>query len=345
MNQKNQWLRIVSLALCAALLLSGCAGGGTSGGSDSSAARTDASSDSSSDAPKDYSKYNKYLDIAEVIEDDLEEILAVYFENVDYAPDFSVIGDYSAIKDAVSFYTAFTYPVEEAMKYAKQDPAYPAADTAILAMGDSMIQVMEALGDLASYMRFDDFEKDNMAKAPEIHAALWDALQVYDIYCLDFLDAIDEMASENRDEDLATLLEDGEMILYYSLSMIRTSEDILGVIWNQVSDANTETAPGDEYILPAIDMTELSPLFEQFQTSYDELMKALDTQEEREKVRSFAGAVAENAIKLYTNKVNSLYSRVGSLANDLLEGVDYGENFDKVSEAIKSMIDGYNSII
>lgn len=349
MNQKNHWLKAVSMALCAALLLSGCTGGGKSGGSGSSTKKTDASSassgDVSGDAPRDYSKYNKYLDIAEIIEDDIEPILSVYFDNVDYAPEFNVFGDYSAIKGAVNFYTAFTYPVEQAMDYAKQDPAYPEADAAIKAMGDSMIQVMEALGDLASYMRFDDYEKDNMAKAPEIHAALWEALQVYDNYYMDYLAAIDEMAGGHRDEDLAELLENGEMILYYSLSMIHTSEDILDIILDQVGAANAGAGSEDEFILPEIDMTELSPLFGQFQTSYDKLIRALDTQEEREKIRSFSGAVADSAVKLYTNKVDSLYSRVGTLAGNLVEGGDYSESFDKVSEAIDSMIDGYNSII
>ena len=349
MNQKDHWLKAVSLALCAALLLSGCSGGGKSGGSDTSTKKTDASSsstgDTSSGAPKDYSKYNKYLDIAEIIEDDIEPILSVYFENVDYAAEFTVVGDYSAIKDAVDFYTAFTYPVEQAMDYAKQDPAYPKADAAITAMGGSMIQVMEALGDLASYMRFDDYEKDNMAKAPELHAALWDALEVYDLYYMDYLAAIDEMASGHRDEDLAELLEDGEMILYYTLSMIHTSEDILDIILDQVGAANAGAGPEDEFILPEIDMTELSPLFGQFQTSYDGLKKALDTQEEREKVRSFSGAVADSAVKLYTNKVDSLYVRMGSLADDLMGGEDYTESFDNVGQAVDSMIDGYNSII
>lgn len=349
MNLKKHWIKAVPLVLCAALLLFGCSGGGKSGGSDSSTEKTNTSSsssgDTSKDAPVDYSKYNKYLDIAEIIEDDIEPILAAYFENVDYTEEFSVTGDYSAIKNAVQFYTSFTYPVEQAMDYAKQDPAYPKADAAIQAMGNSMIQVMEALDDLASYMRFDDYEKDNMAKAPEIHAALWDALQVYDTYYINYLSAIDEMAGGHRDEDLAELLENEDMILYYSLSMIHASEDILGVISDQVAAANAETGPEDEFILPEIDMTELSPLFGQFQTSYDELMKAMDTPEEQKKISSFAGPVAEGAMKLYTNKVDSLYFQVGTLASDLLEGGDYAESFDKVSEAIGSMIDGYNSII
>lgn len=349
MNQKNHWMKAVSLALCTALLLSGCSGGGKSDGSDAGTKKTDASASSSSDTSgntsRDYSKYNKYLDIANIITDDIEPILTAYFENVDYAAEFTIIGDYSAIKDAVQFYTAHTYPVEQALDYAKEDPAYPKADAGILAMGDSMIQVMEALGDLASYMRFDDYEDDNLAKAPEIHAALWDALQVYDAYYMNFLNAVSEMASGNRDEDRAELLEDGEMILYHSLTMIHTSEDILDVIWNQVEAANAEIGPEDEAVLPEIDMTELSPLFAQFQTAYDELNKAMDTQEEREKIKAFTGTIGDSGIKLYTNKVNALYIKVGKLAESVMAGTDYAEDFNGVNEAISSMIDGYNSII
>lgn len=345
MNQKKHWLKVVALALCTALLLSGC----PDNSGNSSAAKTDASStssgDTSGDATRDYSKYNKYLDIAEIITDDIEPILTAYFENVDYAAEFTVIGDYSAIKSAVNFYTAHTYPVKEAIEYAKEDPAYPKADAAILAMGDSMIQVIEALGDLASYMRFDDFEDDNMARAPEIHAAIWDAIQVYDTYYTNYLDAINEMASGHRDEDLAELLEDGEMILYYSLSMIHTSEDILDNIWDQVEDANAEAGPEDELILPEIDMTDLSLLFGQFQTSYDSLMEAMDTQEEREKIRAFTGVVGDSGMQMYTNKVNALYIEVGNLASILMEGEDYTDSFSRVNDAISGMIGSYNSIL
>lgn len=345
MNQKNHWIKVTALALSTALLLSGCSGGGEK--SDTSKKDTDvsasSSSDVSSDAPKDYSKYNKYLDVADIINDDIEPILITYFDNVDYAAEFNVIGDYSAIKDAVQFYTANTYPVEEALDYAKEEPAYPKVDAAILAMGDSMIQVMEALDDLAAYMRFDDFEDDNMAKAPEIHAALWKALEIYDTYYNNYLDAVSEMASGSRDEDRAELLEEGQMVLYHSLTMIHTSQDILDEIWTQVEAANAETGPEDEMVIPSIDMTNLSALFGQIQTAYDGLNETLEDQEGKEKV--FSGPVGDSAMKLYMNKVNSLYSCMGRLAEDLTGDIDYAEDYNKASEAISSMIDGYNSII
>ena len=203
--------------------------------------------------------------------------------------------------------------------------------------------MMEALDDLAAYMRFDDFEDDNMAKAPEIHAALWKALEIYDTYYNNYLDAVSEMASGSRDEDRAELLEEGQMVLYHSLTMIHTSQDILDEIWTQVEAANAETGPEDEMVIPSIDMTNLSALFGQIQTAYDGLNEALEDQEEKEKV--FSGPVGDSAMKLYMNKVNSLYSCMGRLAEDLTGDIDYAEDYNKASEAISSMIDGYNSII
>ena len=345
MKWKNYWIKVFALALCGALLLSSCSGGGGSESTKKPDVSSASSGDVSDEVQEDYSKYNAYLKIADIISDDIEPALSYYFENVDYAETFAVIGDYSAIEEGVRFYIATTYTVEEAMKYAKEEPAYPKADAAMTAMGDSMIQVMEALEDLASYMSFDDFEKDNMAKAPEIHAQLWQALQVYDVYSVNFLDAISEMASATRDDDRASLLKRGELVLYHSLTMIHTSEDILDLIWAQIETANAEIGPEEEMILPEIDMTQLSPLFDQFQTAYEDLNGALANEEERSKISTFTGVVGDSAVKLYNNKVESLLSWVNRLKNDLTEGADYAEDFNKVSEAIGSMIDGYNSII
>ena len=345
MKWKNYWIKVFALALCGALLLSSCSGGGGSESTKKPDVSSASSGDVSDEVQEDYSKYNAYLKIADIISDDIEPALSYYFENVDYAETFAVIGDYSAIEEGVRFYIATTYTVEEAMKYAKEEPAYPKADAAMTAMGDSMIQVMEALEDLASYMSFDDFEKDNMAKAPAIHAQLWQALQVYDVYSVNFLDAISEMASATRDDDRASLLKRGELVLYHSLTMIHTSEDILDLIWAQIETANAEIGPEEEMILPEIDMTQLSPLFDQFQTAYEDLNGALANEEERSKISTFTGVVGDNALKLYNNKVESLLSWVNRLKNDLTEGADYAEDFNKVSEAIGSMIDGYNSII
>ena len=100
---KNKTItHIMALSLGAALLFSGC----TSKEKEPEATPTPAVE---SETPKDYSKYNTYLNLVEDIYE-LEEILGVYFDNVEYAAEFAVRegGDYANIKEATDFYTPLT---------------------------------------------------------------------------------------------------------------------------------------------------------------------------------------------------------------------------------------------
>lgn len=350
MKHKNL-LRLLGVGLGIALLLSGCGESGSRisnalASPSPSAAQTDNDNESSAppeeETPKDYSKYNAYLDLSDDMRE-ANEILNAYFTHVEYTGDFALVegGDYAALKDELRSYIPTTYFTKEALDYADEDPSYPAVDAAVRALGDSPVQVMEALDDLAGYMRFDDFEKDNMARAPELHAALWEPLQIFDQYYGPFMQALNDLADEMQDEDIQDLLDEGEMILYHSRIMIRSSQDILDNIWDQVEAANTD--PEAEFVLPELDRTALAPLFGEFDSAYQELISAMGKDEEKAKV--FTGPVADSAMQLYTNKVNALYIQMGALATALNEGGDYADAYDSVSDAVSSMIDGYNSII
>lgn len=332
------WKRTLALGLTAALVLSGCGGGGEKTHDPTPSAAVE-----ESEAPRDYSKYNTYLDLTDDMAE-VEEVLEVYFDNVEYAPDFALVegGDYAAIKDIIQFYTPMTHTAEKALEYADEEPSYPEADAAMKALGESPVQVMEALNHLASYLRFDDFEEDSMAKAPELHAELMAALETYDLHFGEFFAAINTLAEESRDEDREQLLEDGEMILYYSLCLLHTSEDILDEIMAQVQAASEEAG---EQVLPPIDSTITAPLFGQLQTAYEGLTEAMGKEEEQAKIKSFSGKVAENAMKLYTNKVNALYISMGNLAKALTDGADYVDAFNSANEAISGMVGAYNSIL
>lgn len=337
---KNLWRRTVALGLSSILLLSGCGGGDKGEGTAKSTPTPEPTPTpvAESEGPTDWSKYNAYLKMVNSLYD-IEEVLTVYFDNVDYAEDFTVTGDYGAIKDTVQFYTSFTYSVKDALDYADESPAYPEADAAVLALGESPIQVMDALEDLASYMRWDEYQEDGLAKAPEIHAQLWQALQTYDQYYGAFMAAINDLADQTRDEDLENMKENGEMILYHSMSMIYACQDILDNIWAQAQAGDPSSAD-----LPPIDLTDLSPLFADLQTSYDGLIAALDSQEEREKVSSFTGVVGDSSVKLYTNHVNNCFGKMGSLAQVLLDGGDYGEAYNTASEAVNGFVSAYNNV-
>lgn len=345
MNQKKFWVRVVGLGLCAALLLSGCGGdkNSTSQSGNKSDVNSASSSADQSSAAKDYSKYNAYMDLYGEL-GDIEEVLLTYFANVEYTEEFSVAegGDYAAIKDAVEFYTGHAYRAREALEYVDEEPSYPKVDAAVRALGDSPEKMMDALDSLNSYMVFNDYEKDGLAKAKEIHAEIWDALQVFGLYYGEMMDAMDELADETRDDDMENLLNEGQMILYHSRVMIHTSEDILDDIWDQLEDSLTAADPEAEFALPAIDMTNLSPLFGEFNTAYEELSTALSSEEEQAK--AFTGPVS-GTVQLYKMRVDKLYTQMGQLAQALMDGADYGDIYDATSDALSEMIDTYNMII
>ena len=343
MRHKNL-IRMLALGLSAALLLSGCGGEEGEKESDPSPSPSETESESvpPEDAPKDYSKFNAYLELSEKMSD-MMDILDVYFTNVEYAQDFTLMegGDYTAIKEAADFYIANTYQVEQALDYVDEEPSYSKADAAVRALGDSPVKLMEAIEDLSGYTQFNEYEEDNLARAPEIHAAIWEPLEVFSTYYGEFMEAMDELDSELDGEDLENLKKDGQMILYYSQMMMNRGEDIINEINAQVGAANQD--PDAEFVVPELDQSKLAPLFGAFNTAYEDLIEAMGKEEEQEKV--FSGPVAESAMKLYTSKVNALYSSMGALANAMNEGSDYTDAYESVIDAYNGMIDGYNSII
>ena len=344
MRHKNL-IRMLALGLSAALMLSGC-GGEDAGEKNPSPSPSETESESvpPEDAPKDYSKFNAYLDLSEKMSDMLD-ILDVYFSNVEFAQDFALLegGDYANIKEAADFYIANTYQVEKSLDYVDEEPSYARADAAVRALGDSPLKLMEAIEDLSGYTQFSEYEEDSLAKAPEIHAAIWEPYQIVATYYGEFLDAMDELDKGMREEDLDNLKKEGNMILYYSSVMIYNSGDILDEIWDQYDAAVSAADPNAEFTLPVIDTTTITPLFDEFKTAYEGLTEAMGSEEEQAKV--FTGAIAEGSMKLYTSKVDSLYVRMGTLMGVVNEGGDYSEAYDSAREARSSMVSGYNSII
>lgn len=344
MSGKRGWEKGLVLALGLGLLLSGCGGEKTSQPKPSP--EVESAPPVVSDAPVDYSKYNTYVDLADEMAA-IEEVLAVYFQNVAYEETFSLVegGDYANIKESVEFFTGMSYTLEKAQDYAKEEPAYPEADAAVLALGDSPAEVMDALEHLGSYMRFDDYVDDNMARAPELHAELWAALETYDAHYREFLAALRALDEQTDEENLEQLRESGQTILYQSQMLLRASDDIQDEVWDQLSAALEETPEGGDFTLPTIDMTALTSLVDQFNTAYNDLTAALGDQTELEKVPAFVGQHGENTVSIYQNRVDGLYVKMGELVQLLRDGADYTEALDAVNEAAGDLIDAYNNVI
>lgn len=340
---KRRWMKLLCLGLAACLLVGVLAG--CDGKKDQESAQPSQSAPAES-APVDYSKYNAYIDLADDMAE-MEEVLDVYFQNVAYEESFALVegGDYANIKDAVQFYTSFSYNAQQARAYAEEEPAYPEADAAVLALGDSVEKVMDALDHLGSYMRFDEYVDDSMARAPEIHAELWAALQTYDAHYPEFLNALSALGDQTAEENLELLKENGQNILYHSQLFLHAGEDIQDEVWDQLAAALGEAAEGEELTLPAIDMTALAPAVERFNAAYNDLTAALGDQDELEMVPAFVGDHGENIQSIYKNRVDGLYVKTGALVQAMKEGTDYGQALDEMSGALDDLISAYNNVI
>lgn len=341
---KNRWMKLLCLCLAACLLVGALAG--CDGKKEKEGAAPSQSAPSESAPATDYSKYNAYIDLADEMAA-MEEVLDVYFQNVAYDQTFALAegGDYGNIKDAVEFYTGLSFAAQKALDYANEEPAYPEADAAVLALGSSVEEVMTALEHLGSYLRFDDYVEDNMARAPELHAELWAALQTYDAHYPEFLNAMSALDDQTNEENLTQLKESGQNILYQSQLFLRGGEAIQNEIWNQLAAAMGETPESEEMTWPTIDMTPLAPLVDQFNTAYTDLTAALADQAELEMVPAFVGDHGENIQSIYKNRVDGLYAKMGALVQAMEEGADYLEPLEDVDGAVSDLIDAYNNVI
>lgn len=340
---KNRWMKLLCLCLAACLLVGVLAG--CDGKKDQESAQPSESAPVES-APVDYSKYNAYIDLADEMAE-MEEVLNVYFQNVAYEETFLVVegGDYANIKEAVQFYTGLSYTAEKALEYANEEPAYPEADAAVLALGDSVKEVMDALDHLGSYMRFDEYVDDSMARAPEIHAELWAALQTYDAHYPEFLNALSALDDQTDEENMELLKESGQNILYHSRLFMRAGEAIQNEVWNQLAAAVEDAPETEDLALPAIDMAALAPMVEEFNTAYNDLTAALGDQDELEMVPAFVGDHAENIQSIYKNRVDGLYVKMGELVQAMNEGSEYIQALEDVDGAMSDLISVYNNVI
>lgn len=344
---KNRWMKLLCLCLAACLCLGALAGcDNNKKGPAQSQAPVETDPAEASAEPTDYSKYNAYIDLSDQMAE-IEEVLNVYFANVDYAEEFALVdgGDYANIKDAVEFFTGMSYTAQKARDYADDEPAYPEADAAVLALGDSVERVLDALEHLGSYMRFDDYVDDNMARAPELHAELWAALETYDVYYPEFLDALAALDEQTDAENMALLQESGQNILYQSQLLLKAGQSIRDGVWDQFTAALEALPEGEEPTLPAIDVTALAPAVEQFNAAYQDLTAALADEAEREKVPALSGKFADSTTEIYSNRVDALYGKTGALVQALQEGADYTQALDDMSQAVNDLIDAYNNII
>lgn len=332
------WLLIL------ALLLSGCAGGQTSSGDDNPTTtspdqteteQTDADPTEESDQPVDYSKYNAYLEVVEGVYE-MDGLLSSYFTVVQNQPEFALVEgmDYSMLEDAFKLYTFNAVEMDLALRYCDVEPDYPEQDELLTALDEPYRTMGGVLHNIADYTRFEHYLEDNLAQAPELHSKLYAALTAFDDAALPFTAAMEELDKATEQQELERLQSEGRDIAYYSMILFDIAERMDAEIWEQISQAQTET-------LPVLDMTNLESLYAEYQAAYTSLTAAL-ADADQVAVQWPNKDTRDSMQSSYANMASNMDAALNDFMSAARSQGDYSESYDSYFSSVSRLIDKYN---
>ena len=330
--QKRTALRLSTLLLMFALLLSGCS---SSSGSSSSGDQ----SGSAASETTDFRKYNAYSDVVSDVYE-MDGLLAAYFTVVKDQPDFALMDgmDYSMLADAFSDYMPIKSVIETAVGYSDEEPLYPDQDSLLLALEQPYTDMQDILQDLSVYLTYQDYLEDDLAQAAELHTKLYEAVGPFDAAAQPFVDAMDVLDQQTEQQELDRLKGEGMDIAFYSRTLLNLCNEMDAEVWAQLENAET---------LPVLDMTNLDPLYTQYQEAYAGLTQALNDPDQVAKVTNWNDGSywSDTYHNDFTSAVDVLNTAITAFMDAAKSQSDYGQSYDQFYEAVSDMIDQYNASI
>ena len=230
-------------------------------------------------AADDYTKYNAYIDVNNMMLDRYEE---------DYW--CNSLGDY------------YIETIDEAYALVDQKPEYPELDKAYKDLYPVMRELMEDLDAVHEYTDLKSYLDDDYAKGEELHAAIWKNVNLYFILSDTFYEEMNEVADEQREIDLAAYKEEGLMAHYYSMKVLVTAQEIQSAIYDQgVTDEN----------IIELDIEALRPLYDQFVEEVEECLKYFNDDDQLAKEGYYGiSSLYTSALKDTKVSLSELFKRV-----------------------------------
>lgn len=290
----------------------------------------------------DYSKYNDYIDVYDMIYT-MGDILDAYFEAVADAPEFALLegADYGAVREMISTDIKLYYPIEEALDWTDKEPAYPDVDKAAKELIPHLVTLMKQFSNLEMYMVFSEYDEDNYEKAAACHAELYPAVDGFYTWASQFVDAMDVLTEETNQIEMERLLKEEKRIAYYSNLTIDGAQDVRSAVREHLYRVEA----GEP-----LDTGSIQTAYDQFQADSAELLKNLEDQEQIEKIKYFVegtryGEQGAYYLKNYVTAVENLRYYIDTLMELAGGGEDCTDALDTVSGGISKLIDRYNQYI
>lgn len=342
---KNKKLFVFCLAAAVTLAVAGCSKEENTSASEEA---VESESPEEEETPAALSEteeqelYNAYIEINNMMVGRFADVINRYFTYVDFQEEFVPLGDSFSFYSVISTFYSDMDTADElvAMKADKTE-----LDEAYEALSPVMRELALALDGMEEYVDSEQYLDDDFAKAKEYHAVIWSACADYDALSLDFMDKLSELASQQREEDLAMLKEEGYEVTYALVSMIQTAQDIQNAIYEQgIMD--------DTQILD-LDMEQLQPLCDQY---LEQVETALGYLKDEEAAANEGYPINSAYFATFTDEVEKSGEELEAILQRLEEQKPV-DSFDIVSaytvsgtlegfdSKISAMIDDYNQVL
>ncbi len=250
-------------------------------------------------AADDYTKYNAYIDVNNMMLDRLDFVIGSYFDDVDFQEEFTPYEEDYWCNSLGDYYIE---TIDEAYALVDQKPEYPELDKAYKELYPVMRELMEDLDAVHEYTDLKSYLDDDYAKGEELHAAIWKNVNLYFILSDTFYEEMNEVADEQREIDLAAYKEEGLMAHYYSMKVLVTAQEIQSAIYDQgVTDEN----------IIELDIEALRPLYNQFVEEVEECLKYFNDDDQLAKEGYYGiSSIYTSALKDTKVSLSELFKRV-----------------------------------
>ena len=285
--------------------------------------------------------YNTYVDINNIMVDRFADVIASYFEDVDYQEEFvPLIEDYGCLSNVSTFYAA----MDKANELLEKTPEMDALDEAYLELYPVMRELAETLDEVEEYTDMMSYVDDDYAKGKEYHAIIWKDCNEYETLGNRFIEELTVVATVRRNEDLERLKEEGYEITYSFVKLIQTAQEIQAAIYEQDLD--------DSRLLE-LDIEQLQPLYDQY---VEEVRICLDYMEDEEAmyeegypIKSAYYGIFGDCVKESKTALTELFERVKNQEAldefELNSGFAADGSIRKFDETVSEIIDNFNSML
>lgn len=286
--------------------------------------------------------YNLYVQINNVILGHFGDSIGKYFEYVEYQEEFSVLEeDYFCYAVPEDFFGN----LDRADALLERKEEHVEVDEAYLALSPVVRELGEILNEVYAYTDEDAFLEDDFAKGKELHARLFESCTEYEALAKEFVDKIQLLSDEKRQENLAKMKEDGYEVSYALMQMLSTAQEIQGAILAQGIE--------DDAKLLELDTKALEPLYDRYQKEVTAVITYLEDHEALEKEGFPANSIsyltfqeaAEDSLKeleiMFQNVAEQKQPGSYGAGNTFVTEGTLAGFYNKVT----TMIDEYNRII